>query len=104
MFSETRFHHRLHLSEAEIFASEQERRLRDIPPLNTLRVLAKRFDLFSRRLHVRVAIVARVMLFIRVFAGVRNCRLRQQDATISVRMPVDNAALVTDDLSMGSGS
>jgi hypothetical protein len=54
MFSETRFHHRLHLGEAEIFASEQERRLRDIPPLNTLRVLAKRFDLFSRRLHVRV--------------------------------------------------
>src|ERR1700733_12074129 len=57
MFSETRFHHRLHLGEAEIFAREQECRLRDIPPLNTMRVLAERFDLFGRRLRVRVAVV-----------------------------------------------
>jgi hypothetical protein len=49
MFRETGFHHRLHLGEAEIFAREQVGRLRDIPPLNTLRVLVKRFDLFAKR-------------------------------------------------------
>ena len=98
MFSETRFNHRLHLGEAEIFASEQERRLRDIPPLNTLRVLANASTCSAVGCMYASRLLRAVMLFIRVFAGVQNCRLRQQDVTIPVRMPVDNAALVTDDL------